>query len=314
MTIPVKATLFLQSNLQGWSESYYMQAPDFSEGSLSTLLPKFEFRMAMSTYLIKVLGLRIVDPTKPKVAMFFTPGLNYPNLSFRSGPGTFRLPDTGTYLKDINTNWRRQDTEEPDDCILVEAYSADGLHRRGITIRGVPDGLDDATGAINLIQASAQNWLTNYHNWVAQLTNGTYYFRTLLSTTPPPVNITSLDVLASDHRFITIATAAPILHDGVNPIQTTSPNNKVLIRGYKGGYRIDGTWNVTSISGGNTYVLGPHRRNVAVAAAFPAGCTVQALVYDYSVPIFRMNLNRLYMSEHRTGRPFGVQAGRRPAR
>ena len=307
----------------GWSETYYMTLTDFNQSTVAGTVigaPDSNFlvnaRLKLLPYSAgEIVGVRVADTANPRSAWQFAPLFYYPPASAGLAAGSNRFTLAGTLGKGQGiTTWQQILGSDVDAAVRLLMQTGLGSSRRAMTFRGLPQDIIGPGGAY---QSTNDPWRTVMNNWRQVLTqsNGGVSLRTINKATPPGQPITLLATVVGDNRSLVVTTANPVLSNGVGPVNVKA-NDLVIIRGVKGGYRANGPWRVLSVAGvlpQQQYTLYAHRRNVALPPVVNPGATLSFLSYLFQKVTSAVDEGEIIYA-HRTGRPFGLQAGRRPAR
>jgi hypothetical protein len=321
MSLVSKGVLFLEEGAQGWSETYYVTVGALDEqnvaqayfGQLTCIIPS---RLKLLPASVSVVGLRVSDPTTFRAALFFAPNTNYPTLSAGRATGTYNMPYKGQYGQGVIPNWQNVQVSEVDSAVKLRMEDATAIHRRIFLLRGIPEQITGQDGTYNDLHPY---WLPAMQQFRVALTQASVgcLMRVNNPADPAPINVSDLELLATDHRSILLTLPEPLLSAGGVLYPLSNPSlSLVMIRGYRNGYRINGVWTVRSVATGGppyVYTCGPRRVNCAQAVGAPQGCTAQPFAYTYA-PVVNAFDEGLYIVARRTGRPFGLQAGRRRVR
>jgi hypothetical protein len=307
----------------GWSETYYVPLADFNQSTVAATVIGIPDSNALVNARLKLLpysageiiGVRVSDTSNPRNAWSFAPMFRYPPASggLPAGPNTF--PIAGTLGKGQGTpNWQKIRGSDVDAAVRLLMQTANGASRRGMTLRGLPQFIVGPGGAY---QSDYDPWRTVMNNFRQVLTqpNAGVSLRTISKTTPPGAPISVLATSVGDNRSLVVTTPTPVIKNAVSPVNVAG-GDTVIIRGVKGGYRANGPWRVLSVAGvlpQQQYTLYAHRRNVALPPVVNPGATLSYLAYLFNSVTSAVDEGEIIYA-HRTGRPFGLQVGRRPAR
>lgn len=346
-----KAQLFLQSNIQGWSETYYFAVGNFNEQDISNFLfggpgNVILSRIRMLPPDVGVIGIRVSQVPLTRSVLLFFPNTNYPTPTGAGVPGFNQFPSAGNFVYPPLIPPNEQISVEPEAAVKIRMVDASGTHRRIFLARGLPwqiigtDGSYFPNGAplgapgVPGGPGTPQNinWPTALNNFLAALAGKVtglnacqINFLTPNTVPPPGTSIPAANVLTVgfglNNEFLQITTDVQIMTGPAFniPVSAVYPNNTVIMRKLTGGYRVNGPWNVFSVKAPTppatawTYVLGPKRRNVAIPSNYSGGAKVIGLTYQ-QVGIASATIDGPYVVTRRTGRPFGLLVGRRAAR
>jgi hypothetical protein len=299
MSIVAKATIFLRINQLGWSETMYCSLDGIGPAASANALAWGKARLSISRPDVECDALRVVNQAAARDSWVYLPGdsqagsfLGYPQRLIARGNCPV-LRTIGVMSEEAGTGFG----------ILMRRGS---LSRRVYIVGGVPDDVLSNSGVYD----------RNTPNWRSVLDP---YLRFLLgfasirafATTQPRVVVRTLIADPDDHHRIFVTTASPPQSAPNTPVVA---GDRLIIRGYKGGYRINAVWRIREIASDGTYLLGPHRRNVAVnAAGLQGDVTAQFATYTFAGYTSADDRYPLALS-HKVGRPFGLRRGRSPAR
>lgn len=317
-----RATVFFEESAQGWSETYYFAPSAFTENAIAFALFNYPdsgsivaTRVNLLPASVQLVGIRVSDPANPRTSLFFAPNTNYPTNTSGEAVGSYNYRSKGQYGRKTLPLWQTILCLEVDDAVKVRLQNLTGTARRILLLRGIPEPVSGINGQY---LSTISGWIEAMQAFRAALIQGAAagcQLRTQTSGLSNKQAIVSLVTASGANNFLQIIVPAVQNDVAGNPIQ---PGGKVIIRGYKGGYRVNGPWTVygaaQTVASGTQYTLGPRRRNVAISAnAAGGGATLQGLAYTY-VPVTSAADEGLYLVERRTGRPFGLLAGKRPVR
>jgi hypothetical protein len=317
---PVKCTLFLEEGEQGWSETYYITCQTFDEAGIApaafgtpsggTVIAN---RVKLLPAAVQVIGMRASDPANPRASFAFPSNTKFPTKSANRPVGPYFISKQGLYGEGYVSTWPNIQVSEVDTAVKLRQETADGLHRRILLLRGLPETVIGTKGGY---LDTVGIWLDQMQAFRVALTQNSIgnLLKVIDGGQPPPSAVQTLTLFAPNYEYIQVTTLAPLMKRIGTAVSPVLIGDRVLIRGYKGGYRINGPWRVIAIDNtGLVYTLGPRRRNVAVNSWTSPGVTIQALNYLYSSVANAFD-EGLYVVSRKTGRPFGLLAGRRPAR
>jgi hypothetical protein len=319
----VKCILFLEEALQGWTETYFINSLTFDEAGISTaafgtpLGPSvIATRIKLLPASISVLGMRASDPANPRASFFFASGTLFPTPSANRPVGQNFISQQGLYglgrgIISGFASWTQVTAEEVDTAVKVRMETADGKHRRILLLRGVPNKI---AGNDGVYLKNDPTWFPSMQSFLAALTQGLQgdHIKAIDTTQPAPIQVGPVQLYPTNYEYITLQTTTQVMKAGPVPVLV---GDNVVIRGYRGGYRLNGPWRIVGIGGSGPYLytLGPKRRNVAINYQGQAGVTIQALGYAYQTVVNAFD-EGLYVVSRKTGRPFGLLAGRRNVR
>lgn len=329
MPFNVKATLLCELANQGWSETYYTSVDALTEDSVAARVLGLPYgqsimqaRAKLSPYDVRFLGVRVSNTGRKRQSFFFASDTYYPTASAGNATGPYKIYSHGLYGSSQAANvYTKMPSSEVDTAVKVRMQNADGSNRRVLLLRGLPEEIIGTEGAYNSL---TPRWLTPMLGFRGQLTAavGGNLIRTFLpfgagSGQVGPYTIATLALAVADYHYIVVTVGSPLqIADNATPpnVRDVRPGDTLCIRGYKGGYRVNGDHPVYSISNDHmTVTLGPVRRNVAVSATGTPGATIGAKYFLYN-PVTSATDEGLYVVSRKTGRPFGLQAGLRKAR
>lgn len=111
-----KGTLFYGADVFGWSETYWLNAPDIGTAGVK-LGTINDAGMGLRFSDVKLVGARVVDASSPRVST---------------------LPDTSSWKLTGQYTGAATKTLSPDLAILFRTFDAGNLHRSRIFFRGLP--------------------------------------------------------------------------------------------------------------------------------------------------------------------------------
>jgi hypothetical protein len=310
----------------GWTESYYFAYSTFAEDTISTMLLGPTGAITLTSVREKLLpanvlmsAVRATDMANPRSSFLFARlPYRYPTSSGSVGIGTNYFQGNGSYGQSSRpTTWTTIPSSEVDTAVRFKLVAAGGAPKRVLLLRGLPEEIIGRGGAYIRNKAPWAANLTAFGNYLTKQTP--LQLRTIWAGNPAPQVVIALTATANDYRSISLSTATPIQKSQGGANVNVAVGDNVIVRGYKGGYRVNGAWRIAAIStttgppAATNYFMQPHRRNVAIAATSPQSTTVQALTYTW-VPVTLASDEGEIVYERRTGRPFGLLVGAHKAK
>lgn len=295
-----RMTILLENGQFGWSENVFclLGSPT---ALLSTIFDQViafaNTRMTLATANVQLLGVRLSHPINFRDVRFLAPRYYNMYLNGTFGGQAAPAPSSATMLA------------------LLFRLEAGELNRRVYDLRGLPAAVLGSTGQYAPVGAPGFSNAVSSFLKLFVPTTGTSPFQLLVRDTSQQLQgITSYTTASSSYQLSIQTLAQLIITPPSGPTRGVATADYVVIRGIKGGTRVNGVWVVYSASSGPpwTYVLGPAKKPISIGSGvnYPSQ-SVQALVFKLQA-VDVAETERI--SARRTGRPFGQPVGRRAAR
>lgn len=299
-TTIAKVSILLLEGSYGWSENFYVQLPTATTPLANIIANTGQFaaaRLALSPGSVVCRGVRISRPSEFRDVRFLV-------------AGTQGIPFTGTYTPP------GAPISAPSTVALLFRVEGGELHRRSFLMRGLPAAIVSTQGTYDPAAALGfSTALTGFQSW---MTGGIGAFKSnLLLIRDPSQQIQGFSWTGNPqpNNLIQIQTLAQItITPPGGPPRALATGDFVILRGWRGGTRINGVWPVflAPAAAPWEYSLGPPRKPAAFGTSQGnPGTNIQPLVFAVA-SIDAFGAERLV--SRRTGRPFGQPVGRRAAR
>ncbi len=268
----IRVTFFFQNDLAaGWTETLYSQRASISE-AMNDALTLYPLRVAMLGGQVRLLAYRGSDDLVKRDSQFFS------------------VPTDSQFNK--NASVADIDSDIASTCLVIRCQAADNIHRRTLSLRGIPDNVVQQGGRFVPTAGFAsalQSWALrlSLQGWCIRGKDATFPVNSIIAISQNPATF-----------LVTITTAAP---------HGLAANNQIDIRSVRGATSINGNWQVFSTPSDTTFTIFTRQ----IINVWAGNGTVQKVSYT----LYPMFLVQAVRASHRlAGRAFFVSRGRRRAR
>lgn len=292
----IRGTSFFVDSSHGWSETIFQTAT-----SVDAAMPGFinltNARGRLLPPSIQIQGVRGSDDAVFRDARF-------------AAGGADSLVGNGT---------NPVATVAPVDVAVKLRLEAGVGHRRSMELRALPQTVVGSNDAYLFANPVWRPLLDAYLNLLRPTVIGipipSIYQIRIRDVAQPALPINSV-ALATNPLYLSIVVPGELMANrGSPPIPALTPvkvGDRVYIKGMTGTSKVNGIWQVVNIIPGATYsyLLGPHRELAQLPGAIPPFWpgTVQFLAYVGASIDSAVDES---LSNRKTGRPSGVQPGKR---